>query len=450
MPALVPRDKKDVKKLEHERLQGILQELLKEEENKYCADCEAKQPRWASWNIGVFLCIRCAGLHRNLGVHVSKVKSMTLDTWTPEQVQSMRVMGNAKARAVYECELPSMFRRPQTDQALEQFIRAKYEAKRYIMKDWVPPQVNIADMPSERKDDERKQPLATSQIGSLRQNSNLDQEAQTKPTLHTGPQSGYNTKKDGGILIDFSVSPPKNGNATFQSDSSVMSTKQPADPATTGLLDDLFGPIVSAPISSTNSNHNLITSLHKLAENSNATVTPTNLFGNKCSIPTTNISDRDIISQNITQNILPYDSSVKVLTSSSSQCQNKVSGDLVDDLIGLDLTSDSHVGADKLWSQNQTWLQSNQQAYLPHQSNLFPNAFNSQSQSAIPHNQISGSLHSEQPPMLPFGASNTPNLFSDLDLVHMATSLNLGVGGSGSASKTAPNGILDGSTKGAS
>lgn len=52
---------------------GFLQELLREDENKYCADCEAKQPRWASWNLGVFLCIRCAGLHRNLGVHISKV-----------------------------------------------------------------------------------------------------------------------------------------------------------------------------------------------------------------------------------------------------------------------------------------------------------------------------------------------------------------------------------------
>lgn len=48
--------------------------MMKEEENKYCADCEAKQPRWASWNLGIFLCIRCAGLHRNLGVHISKVR----------------------------------------------------------------------------------------------------------------------------------------------------------------------------------------------------------------------------------------------------------------------------------------------------------------------------------------------------------------------------------------
>jgi stromal membrane-associated protein len=43
-------------------------------------------PRWASWNLGIFLCIRCAGIHRNLGVHISKVKSVNLDSWTPEQV----------------------------------------------------------------------------------------------------------------------------------------------------------------------------------------------------------------------------------------------------------------------------------------------------------------------------------------------------------------------------
>lgn len=43
-------------------------------------------PRWASWNLGVFLCIRCAGIHRNLGVHISKVKSVNLDSWTPEQM----------------------------------------------------------------------------------------------------------------------------------------------------------------------------------------------------------------------------------------------------------------------------------------------------------------------------------------------------------------------------
>ena len=43
-------------------------------------------PRWASHNLGIFLCIRCAGIHRNLGVHISKVKSVNLDSWVGEQV----------------------------------------------------------------------------------------------------------------------------------------------------------------------------------------------------------------------------------------------------------------------------------------------------------------------------------------------------------------------------
>ncbi|KFP63217.1 Stromal membrane-associated protein 2, partial [Cariama cristata] len=101
-------------------------------------------PRWASWNIGVFICIRCAGIHRNLGVHISRVKSVNLDQWTQEQIQCMQEMGNGKANRLYEAYLPENFRRPQTDQhpfflccwgnmeAVESFIRDKYEKKKYL------------------------------------------------------------------------------------------------------------------------------------------------------------------------------------------------------------------------------------------------------------------------------------------------------------------------------
>lgn len=126
-------------KLIQDKCQVILGNLLREEDNKYCVDCDAKGPRWASWNLGIFLCIRCAGIHRNLGVHISKVKSVNLDTWTPEQVACLQQMGNSQARAVYEANLPENFRRPQTDSSLEAFIRAKYEQKKYIAKEWVPP-----------------------------------------------------------------------------------------------------------------------------------------------------------------------------------------------------------------------------------------------------------------------------------------------------------------------
>ncbi|XP_075932891.1 stromal membrane-associated protein 1-like isoform X3 [Anarhichas minor] len=119
----------------NEQHQVILSKLLREEDNKLCADCEAKGPRWASWNLGVFMCIRCAGIHRNLGVHISRVKSVNLDQWTPEQIQSMVDMGNNRAKRLYEDHLPENFRRPQVDQAVEVFIRDKYERKKYYNKE---------------------------------------------------------------------------------------------------------------------------------------------------------------------------------------------------------------------------------------------------------------------------------------------------------------------------
>ncbi|KAM9738038.1 stromal membrane-associated protein 2 isoform 1-T1 [Menidia menidia] len=117
-----------------DRYQAVLNSLLALEENKYCADCESKGPRWASWNLGIFICIRCAGIHRNLGVHISKVKSVNLDQWTQEQVQCVQEMGNAKARRLYEAFLPECFQRPETDQVAEIFIRDKYDKKKYMDK----------------------------------------------------------------------------------------------------------------------------------------------------------------------------------------------------------------------------------------------------------------------------------------------------------------------------
>uniref|UniRef100_A0A4W6FSJ5 Arf-GAP with coiled-coil, ANK repeat and PH domain-containing protein n=1 Tax=Lates calcarifer TaxID=8187 RepID=A0A4W6FSJ5_LATCA len=54
--------------------------------NQRCCDCGEEEPRWASINLGVTMCIECSGIHRSLGVHLSKVRSLTLDSWEAEQL----------------------------------------------------------------------------------------------------------------------------------------------------------------------------------------------------------------------------------------------------------------------------------------------------------------------------------------------------------------------------
>ncbi|KAI0505089.1 hypothetical protein KFK09_016046 [Dendrobium nobile] len=100
----------------------MLEGLLKLPENRECADCKAKGPRWASVNLGIFICMQCSGVHRSLGVHISKVRSATLDTWLPEQVAFIQSMGNEKSNSYWEAELPPNYDRV----GIENFIRAKY------------------------------------------------------------------------------------------------------------------------------------------------------------------------------------------------------------------------------------------------------------------------------------------------------------------------------------
>ncbi|XP_031407590.1 ADP-ribosylation factor GTPase-activating protein AGD5 isoform X2 [Punica granatum] len=124
-------EKANVSKEQNDRHRKILEGLLKLPENKECADCKAKGPRWASVNLGIFVCMQCSGIHRSLGVHISKVRSATLDTWLPEQVAFIQSMGNEKANSYWEAELPPNYDRV----GIENFIRAKYEEKRWVAKD---------------------------------------------------------------------------------------------------------------------------------------------------------------------------------------------------------------------------------------------------------------------------------------------------------------------------
>ncbi|GAB2277897.1 hypothetical protein Dimus_039256 [Dionaea muscipula] len=127
-------EKANVSKELNARHRKILEGLLKLPENRDCADCKTKGPRWASVNLGIFICMQCSGIHRSLGVHISKVRSATLDTWLPEQVAFIHSMGNEKSNSYWEAELPPNYDRV----GIENFIRAKYEEKRWVPKDGKP------------------------------------------------------------------------------------------------------------------------------------------------------------------------------------------------------------------------------------------------------------------------------------------------------------------------
>ncbi|XP_031402971.1 ADP-ribosylation factor GTPase-activating protein AGD3 [Punica granatum] len=141
--------------LKHEKPIDVLRRVCG---NDRCADCGAPEPDWASLNLGVLVCIECSGVHRNLGVHISKVRSLTLDVkvWEPSVISLFQALGNAFANSVWEESLQSrsafqvpsglyesnkpqlhFITKPNPSDAIsvkEKFIHAKYAEKLFVRK----------------------------------------------------------------------------------------------------------------------------------------------------------------------------------------------------------------------------------------------------------------------------------------------------------------------------
>ncbi|XP_050838693.1 arf-GAP with coiled-coil, ANK repeat and PH domain-containing protein 3 [Serinus canaria] len=116
----------------------ILQRVQSIPGNEQCCDCGQPDPRWASINLGILLCIECSGIHRSLGVHCSKVRSLTLDSWEPELLKLMCELGNSTMNQIYEAQCEELgLKKPtagSSRQDKEAWIKEKYVEKKFLKK----------------------------------------------------------------------------------------------------------------------------------------------------------------------------------------------------------------------------------------------------------------------------------------------------------------------------
>ena len=107
--------------------------------NTVCADCGTTSPDWASINLGILICIECSGIHRNLGSHISKVRSLSLDCWSQMNIKTLENIGNSKANQFWERNIQTGVK-PHAKSSREtkvNFIKSKYCLKSFCTFDYV-------------------------------------------------------------------------------------------------------------------------------------------------------------------------------------------------------------------------------------------------------------------------------------------------------------------------
>uniref|UniRef100_A0AAQ6ICE2 Small monomeric GTPase n=1 Tax=Anabas testudineus TaxID=64144 RepID=A0AAQ6ICE2_ANATE len=111
-----------------------LQAIRNAKGNNFCVDCQAPNPTWASLNLGALICIECSGIHRNLGTHLSRVRSLDLDDLPRELTLVLSAIGNHMVNSIWEARTLGR-RKPSPDATREEresWIRAKYEQKLFV------------------------------------------------------------------------------------------------------------------------------------------------------------------------------------------------------------------------------------------------------------------------------------------------------------------------------
>ncbi|KAE8279747.1 Arf-GAP with SH3 domain [Larimichthys crocea] len=116
---------------------AIIEDVLRMPGNEVCCDCGAADPKWLSTNLGILTCIECSGIHREMGVHISRIQSMELDKLGTSELLLAKNIGNSSFNEIMEGNLssPSPKPTPSSDMTVrKEFINAKYVDHKYARK----------------------------------------------------------------------------------------------------------------------------------------------------------------------------------------------------------------------------------------------------------------------------------------------------------------------------
>nr|XP_020475455.1 arf-GAP with SH3 domain, ANK repeat and PH domain-containing protein 1 isoform X6 [Monopterus albus] len=116
---------------------AIIEDVLRMPGNEVCCDCGAADPKWLSTNLGILTCIECSGIHREMGVHISRIQSMELDKLGTSELLLAKNVGNSRFNEIMEGNLPSPSPKPTPSSDMtvrKEFINAKYVDHKYVRK----------------------------------------------------------------------------------------------------------------------------------------------------------------------------------------------------------------------------------------------------------------------------------------------------------------------------